>query len=81
MDLIQAFALLPFERPLIWLLLWPAPSLYAWAEGQGYKQLYLVNLLTGSFPPFSLFTWWLAIFPPRLERESATLKRPKISAF
>ncbi len=78
MDWLETFALLPFEQPLIWLLLWPAPSLYAWAEGEGHKHLYLVNLLVGWFPPFWLFTWWLAIFPPILERNTAKLKRPEI---
>ena len=68
MEWIEAFALMPFERPLIWLMLWPAPSLYAWAEGYRSKRLYLVNLLIGWLPPFWLITWWLAIFPPMLER-------------
>jgi hypothetical protein len=75
MDWLETFPVLPFEQPPIWLLLRPAPALYARAEGEGYKQLYLVILLAGLFPPFWLFTWWLAIFPARLEREAAKLKR------
>ena len=38
-----AHALLAFEQPLIWLLLWSAPSLYALAEGDGWKGLYWIN--------------------------------------
>ncbi|MCX7153249.1 MAG: hypothetical protein NT115_12210 [Proteobacteria bacterium] len=49
-------------------MLWPAPSLYAWADGYRSTRVYWVNLLIGWFPPFWLFTWWLAIFPPMLER-------------
>jgi len=78
MDWLEAFALLPFDRPLIWLLLWPAPSLYAWAEGDGSKRVYWANFLIGWFPPFWLFTWWLAIFPPILERNTTKLKRPEV---
>ena len=77
MEWIEAFALLPFERPLIWLMLWPAPSLYAWAEGYRSKRLYWVNLLIGWFPPFWLITWWLAIFPMLLERGLDRIKRPE----
>jgi len=57
------------------MLLWPAPSLYAWAEGNISKRVYWSNLSIGWFPPFWPMVWWLAIFPPWLERRTEELKR------
>jgi hypothetical protein len=75
MDWIEAIAIWPLENPLLWLFLWPLPTLYAWASGFRSRRLYWFNLLAGWFPPFWPLTWLLVLVPQLLAYGNAKLKR------
>jgi hypothetical protein len=74
-DMIEAILYWTFENPHLWVLLWPAPALYAWASGFRSRRLYWFNLLAGWFPPFWTLTWLLVLVPQYISNGNEELKR------
>jgi len=75
MHWVEAISAWPFENPHLWVLLWPAPSLCAWASGFRSKRLFWFNFFVGWFPPFWIMAWMLILVPQLLDGESEPMKR------